>query len=321
VKNVFFQYWYYLLIAATIAFGLAFPDSGRIIKDYNLLNIGIFLSFFATGLELDTISILAKKGNFRGLLAGIISHFVLFPALAFAAAKIFFGNNQGLFVGICLLSAVPVTMITATVLTKIAGGNTALSLLINVATNMLAVFTVPWTMKLLLAHAEIHLPAAEIMNKIFVMVILPVILGQSGRWILGHSVRKYKREISVFCRFIILLIILNAVANSADKILLSANQVVLVMTAMIGLHGIVLLMNYEIAALLKLDPHSRFAFTITASQKTLGLSFIVWSGFFSSFTMAMLPIICYHLTQSITDAWLANNFAKKHKGKPDGIRS
>ncbi|MCD4831725.1 MAG: bile acid:sodium symporter [Anaerohalosphaeraceae bacterium] len=314
MKNFLARHWYFSAMALTIAAGFYWSGLGKIIRDYHLLSAGIFLSFFVMGAELETASILAGKNNAKALIAGVTSSLILFPILGFMMAKIFASNQSQLFAGLCLLSVVPVTMLTAAVLTKAGGGNVAMSLLINIATNTLAVFTVPFTLKIMLSAGEgIIISAGKIMLKIFLMVVLPVILGMIIRLSATEKIARHKTKLSAFCKIIILFIIFNAVAGSAGQI--SENTALLTVTATIalGLHVAALAMNFSIGKLLKFDTPSVCAFTITASQKTLGLSFVIWSGFFSHLPLAMLPVICYHLIQSVADAYVAEMFAKKIK--------
>ncbi len=308
------KHWYFSAMAATIAAGIYWPNAGKIIQDYHLLTVGIFMSFFVMGAELRLAGTFASKNNAKAIAAGIGSNLLLFPLIAFATAKLFASNQSQIFAGICLLSAVPVTMLTAAVLTKTGRGNVAMSLMINIATNMLVVFTMPVTLKIMLAADEnISVAAGKIMLKIFLMVVLPVLAWMAVRTAAAEKIDQHKTKLSTFCKIIILLIILNAVTGSAEQI--SKNIGLLAKTAAMaaGLHAAAMMMNFYIAKILKLDMPSVCAFTITASQKTLGLSFVIWSGFFSHLPLAMMPVICYHLIQSVAGAYTAEMFAKKIK--------
>ena len=92
----------------------------------------------------------------------------------------------------------------------------------------------------------------------------------------------YKPVISVFNQCIVLLIILNAVSSSTDRILQVGATLLLVFSFMIGLHVFILLTNKTLAALIRLDLPSTAAFTIHTSQKTLTISYLVWAGYFAA---------------------------------------
>jgi len=78
---------------------------------------------------------------------------------------------------------------------------------------------------------------------------------------------------------------------------------------MIGLHVLILGMNYLISRIMHLDHPSTAAFTIHTSQKTLTMTYVVWSGYFMALApMGLIPAIAYHLTQMIMDTFVANRF-------------
>ena len=316
MKKLAVKYWHFVAIGLSVVWGLNYPDSAEFIKEYNLLKIGIFLSFFVTSLTLNTSAILSESRNYKAIVAALVSGFVLFPIIAKLFAEVIFGGDPDFLIGFCILAVVPVTMATATVLTNLAGGNVPLNLMINVTTNMLAIFTIPISLKILLAgDNSIELPAFKLMLEIFIIVILPVVLGQIIRIKIKEQVMRAKKAFSLFCRIIILLLIFNAVANSAEQLAGLGYRLIFIVAVTIALHIVILAMNFGISKMLRLDFASTSAFTITTSQKTIGLSFIIWSISFTAFPLAMIPTICYHLTQSIGDTYLAH-YLKQKAGNP-----
>ena len=312
MKKLAIKYWYLACIGLIVVLAFKFPDLSGVIKEYKLLKIGIFISFFLTSLKLGTNQIAEQSRNFKGVIAALLSCFVLFPLIARAVAVVAFAGDMNMLVGICILAVVPVTMATGTILTALAGGNVPFSLVINVATNFLAILTIPFSLKLLLlSDKSIDLPVAELMGKIALLVLLPVVLGQILRPGIKDKITKLGKAFSVFCQFIVLMIIFNGVASSTTEITGLGLKIINIAAAMILLHIVMLVINYWICKLLKFDAGLTYAFTLHTSQKTLGLSYIVWAGFFASFPLAMIPMICYHLTQSIGDTYLAHYFSQK----------
>ena len=74
------------------------------------------------------------------------------------------------------------------------------------------------------------------------------------------------------------------------------------------LHALILLLNLILAKSIALNLPSTAAFTIHTSQKTLTVSYVVWSTYFTAFPQAMLPTILYHLVQMIADTFVAHRF-------------
>ena len=120
------------------------------------------------------------------------------------------------------------------------------------------------------------------------------------------------------------MIIFNAMASSAARILQAGTSVILVLVFMVLLHSLVLAMNYGISRVLGLDRPSTTAFTIHTSQKTLTVSYVVWAGYFATqYPMALIPAIGYHLTQTIMDSILAERFrlAAERAARPPASES
>ncbi|MEE4314471.1 MAG: bile acid:sodium symporter, partial [Desulfofustis sp.] len=75
------QQWFILGIAAAAAIGFVEPDWGTVLQDYDVFSIGIFLSFFATGLCLETRAILRQVRSVRAPIAALLSSLILYPLL------------------------------------------------------------------------------------------------------------------------------------------------------------------------------------------------------------------------------------------------
>ncbi|MGI9569633.1 MAG: bile acid:sodium symporter, partial [Desulfobulbia bacterium] len=114
---------------------------------------------------------------------------------------------------------------------------------------------------------------------------------------------------SIFQSCIIILIIFNVVSRSADHISQARSGLLGVLLFVAFLYFFMLFANYMIARLIRLDTASLIAFTIHTSQKTLAVSYVVWSGHFADdFPMAFLPAIMCQLIQMIAGTFVARLF-------------
>ena len=319
MRDLAIKYWYFGGIGVAVLLGLLFPDFSGVIKEYKLLKIGIFVSFFLTSLKLDTSHITEQCRNVKGVLVALVSCFVFFPCVARGFAEVMFPGDKDMLVGLSILAVVPVTMATGMILTALAGGNVPFSLLINVTSHFLSVLTIPFALQLLLAtDKSIDLPVARLMSEIALLVIVPVILGQLLRIKLKDKIAKAGKIFSIFCQFVILMVIYNGVASSTSELTTAGTRIVTIAGAIILLHIVIIFMNSLLCRLLKFDAGLTSAFTLQTSQKSLGLSYILWEGYFSSILLAMIPPICYHLTQSIGDTYLAHYFNRKGSRENEG---
>ncbi|MGD9331998.1 MAG: bile acid:sodium symporter [Desulfobacterales bacterium] len=305
------KYWFFVGIAAVVTIAFVFPAVGAFVKTHNLLTVAIFLGFLITGLTLETASIGAQFKNVSVLSAALISSLLLFPAIAYFLARITFQAPPDWAIGALIIGVAPVTIASGTVMTAIALGNIPLSLFICVLTNLASIFTIPFLLNLFLQFSDtpISLPVMQMLTGLTLKVLVPTAIGQVLRPLLKNAIAPYKKAFSIFNQLIVLMIVLNAVSSSTARIIQAGTAIAAVFVFMIVLHVLILMMNYALSRLIRLDRASRSAFTIHTSQKTLTVSYIVWSGHFAGlYPMALIPAIAYHITQSILDTLVAQRF-------------
>lgn len=300
--------WFFVGIAVMIILAYLLPDLGRWVREFSILNVGIFLAFFVTGLTLETSSIGSHLRQFKAPVAAMISSLLLLPLLAWLLARMVLSPE--FVIGVCIIATAPVTVASGTVMTAIGRGNVPLSLFICVLGNFLAIFTIPVSLSYLVSiGSNIDLPVFKMLSGLLLTVLVPTLLGQLARPLVKEKLLPCKKLFSLFQQCVVLLIIFNAVASSTDRILQAGSTIILVLAFMIVLHSLVLAMNYGISKGIGLDRASTVAFTIHASQKTLTVSYLVWAGYFAvQYPMALIPGIGYHLTQMIMDTVVAEKF-------------
>ncbi len=302
------QNWFFVGIAVVIIMSFSLPELGRFVRDYSILNIGIFLAFFITGLTIETSGIGSQLRNYKALFAAMLSSLLFFPIIARILAGMTL--SQEFLIGVCIIAVAPVTVASGVVMTSIGRGNVPLALFICVLGNLLAIFTIPISLSFLLRfEGNVDLPVLKMLFGLMSTVLLPTILGQIVRPFVKQTVLNLKKPFSIFQQCIVLLIIFNAVASSTNRIIEGGTSIIILAIFMVFLHLIVLAMNFGISKFIHLDRPSTTAFTIQTSQKTLTVSYIVWAGYFATqYPMALIPAILYHLTQMIIDTIVAERF-------------
>jgi sodium/bile acid cotransporter 7 len=313
------KYWFFVGIAVVVTMAFALPAVGLFVKTYEILTIVIFLGFLTTGLTLETAAIGKQIKDVRALAAALASSLFLFPAVAYTSARLVFDAPPDWAIGALIIGAAPVTIASGTVMTAIALGNVPLSLFICVLSNLASILTIPFLLNLFLrfGDAPIVLPVGQMLAGLSVKVLVPTAIGQLLRPLLKDAIAPYKKALSVFNQLIVLMIVLNAVASSSERMLQAGLGIAAVFLFMVGLHVLFLAFNYGLARLMRLDRGSTSAFTIHTSQKTLTVSYIVWTGHFAAlYPMALIPAIAYHITQSIMDTLVAHRFRERAERLP-----
>ncbi len=308
------KYWFFIGIACVMGIAFTLPDVGRFVRTYRILNMGIFLAFFLTGLSLETSSFIEQLKNIKVLVAALVSSLIFFPVVAYILGQYIFSRWADFAIGTLIIGVAPVTVASGTVMTAIALGNVPLSLFICVLGNFFSILTIPIMVNLMLQMGDvsIDLPALQMLLGLTIKVLVPILVGQFLRPRLKSKIAPFKKQISIFNQSIVLLIILNAVSSSTHRILEAGPALFLVFLFMIGLHIFIIFVNKSISGFIGLDLPSTAAFTIHTSQKTLTISYLVWAGYFATeYPMALIPGIAYHLTQMIMDTFVAQWFRNK----------
>ena len=310
MKSILGKYWFSLGIVLVVMLAFRFPEFGILLDRWNVLKTGVFLSFLIAGLTLETRKIFVQIKNFKGIAMALISCFVFFPVVTHVLAKLFIQDIQNNYVGLCLFSLAPVSMASGTILTRLSRGNTSLSLLINVTTQFLSIFIVPFSLSLLLRFEQpVNLSVLSMIWSLTLLVLVPVIGGQIIRLKVKDQIGSWKLFFSLFCKVVLFLIIFHAIAKSIAKLALLGSEIVSVLIFLFSLYLLVRVLNFGIAKLLRFDGPSTSAFTIQTSQKSLAFSFILWYGFLTDFQLGLIFAIIYYIIQSVLDPYLAQYFA------------
>ena len=306
------RYWFFVGIALVVPAAAAMPEAGVWLRRWHILKFGIFAVFLVTGLTIDLVQIEGARKNLTAIAASLLSSLTLFPGLVAVLGTVFFGGMSDFKVGALILSVAPVTIASGAVMTGIAGGNIPLSLFICIAGNIAAIFTVPFSLELMSqGQSTIVLPVVRMITNLFMIIIVPIAVGQLLRLRLKHSLAPFHTGFSVFSQCIVLMIIFNAVTGSAARLGSVGPQLGSLLLFVCLLHGVVLAMNFGISHLIRLDRAATAAFTIQTSQKTLTVSYLVWAGYFAdAYPMAVMPAIGYHLTQMVADTLLAHRLRR-----------
>ena len=149
-----------------------------------LLPIALFVIMFSLGLGLGPADFRRVALQPRDFLVGMVSQLVLLPAVAFAIA-LAWAPGPALAVGLMIIAAAP-GGVTSNLLTRFAGGDTALSVTMTAVTSLAAIVTVPLVVFLAIRHfagaaAMPEISMAGIAVRMFAIVALPVALGMALR--------------------------------------------------------------------------------------------------------------------------------------------
>jgi solute carrier family 10 (sodium/bile acid cotransporter), member 7 len=305
------RYWLFPAIGLVIVLAMTLGPRAAWVQNYHVVTVAIFLAFFVTGLSLDTSGLSLRDLQPAATVAAMVSSLALIPLISWALASWLFPLEVT--IGVCIIATAPVSVVSGTVMTAIGRGNIPLSILICVLGNSIGIFTIPFVLQFLVGSSgDIDLPVLKLLAGLITTVLVPIVLGKLVRPALRIFIARYHAAFGVFQQCIILLIVFNAFAGSGTKIATAGSTLPALLAFMVGLHVCILLINYGISRLLRLNRPSTTAFTIHTSQKTLTVSYVVWAGAFAAqYPLALIPGIIYHLTQIVMDTFVAERFRRR----------
>jgi predicted Na+-dependent transporter len=211
-----------------------------------------------------------------------------------------------------------------------ADGNYALAVLLTVVTNTLAVFTIPGMLAWLADFDGVSLDVAELMLKLVLMVLLPIIVGKmASMFVPGVAafVKRHKWPLKVVSIYALVSLpwILTSRAMDDGKFddVTTASIFALIGWAL-TMHIIFLVMNFSTAYAMSrgglLGLPELKAVVILASQKTLPVSIAVISALPESVgDKGLMAIACIlaHLSQIVLDSFIIGAWVKESQVMPD----
>jgi len=204
-----------VLLATAVLTGLFWPAPGLAVAPWRReLVIAVM---FLMSVTLPAERLRAALGNVRGWGVSFGVGYVVLPLVCGLLGHWLYAGEPGPLAGMVILGALPCTLASATVWTRLAGGDDALALTYTVLSNLASVLLIPLYLLLFLGSA-LDVPAARLLTDLSIVVLAPVAAGQVVRRVLGARVDRGKAAISVIARGLVLTIVLVAVSNMSDEI-------------------------------------------------------------------------------------------------------
>jgi BASS family bile acid:Na+ symporter len=153
--------------------------------DTLFLPLALAFIMFSLGLALRGDDFRGVFVHWRALLIGLAGQILMLPLLA-AALGVGLGLSPTMLLGLMLIAASP-GGVSSAFLTHLARGNTALSLVVSACSSLLAVFSLPLVIKLLLGWQAAavdaapftpgDMPLGKLFGGVLVVTTLPIVVG------------------------------------------------------------------------------------------------------------------------------------------------
>lgn len=284
----------------------------------------------------------------RPVLLGAGINFGLVPLLAWALALL--QQHPDFRLGLMIAASVPCTTAAASVMTRKARGNDAISLLVTMGTNVLCFVLTPlwlqWT-----TSSRIELDTQRLMVDLVQAVLVPTVLGQTLRQprVLHDFAVRHNVTLGVAAQILIEVLVLTAALHAGARLhpvqpgslaiaatretptanassqrhsqavhTISAADVFVVWSSCVAVHLASLAAGWLLARRTGSSQADAAAVAFAGSQKTLPIGLYIATDqalFGSTHPFAVFPMLLYHASQLFIDTWLASQMAAHGESK------
>lgn len=292
-----FAIW--VLIAAGLAMWI--PENFTWLGSWITPLLGIVMFGMGMTLKLEDFKLVLRYP--KGVFIGVISQFVIMPALAFALAKIFQLPPE-IAVGVILVGCCPGGT-SSNVMTFLARGNTALSVTITSCTTLMAPIMTP-ALIYFLASEWLPVSFSAMFMSVVKVVLIPIVLGLLAQMFFRPVVEKSVAVLPAVSVVAIVLIVAAVVSGSRDKILESG----LLILAIVILHnGLGYALGYFVAKLFRMNYEDKKAVSIEVGMQNSGLGASLAATHFDP--VSAVPSAIFSFWHNISGPILATYWAKR----------
>ncbi|MES3017063.1 MAG: bile acid:sodium symporter family protein [Bacteroidota bacterium] len=298
---------YPIMIIGVVSTALIFPQYLIEINGFKLsLLITPLIQLIMFGMG-TTMSFKDFVGIFKapkGVVIGVVSHFIIMPLLGFALASL---SNfpPEIAAGIILIGCSP-NGVASNVISYLAKANLALSITITAISTSLAPFVTPLLMKFL-AGSFIEIDVFDMMLDIMKMVILPIGVALLFNEFLGKRIKWLEPVMPLVSMFGIAFIIIIVTALGRDS-LLQVGPLLILLMLIHNLSGYIL--GYWSGRLFKMTERDCRTIAIEVGMQNAGLAKGLAYGMGKLGTVGLAPMIFGPL-MNITGSILASYWHRK----------
>lgn len=310
-----------LAIILTIIIAYFFPQLGSTSSSIpvdTITSIGVSLIFFFYGLKLSTDDIQSGVKNWKLHLLVQSSTFILFPLIVLVFYPFVQGTtHETLWLSLLFMSALPSTVSSSVVMISLAKGNIPGGIFNASLSGILGILLTPLWMGFFMKDANNNYDFTEIYLQLSTEILLPLIIGLSLRKYLRSRVLKNSKYLSLFDKFIILLIIYKSFVHSfEEKIFDSMNiQGLIIMgLSVTSLFFCVYYITGQLAKKLNMNREDRITAQYCGTKKSLVHGTVFSKALFAPSNMIglmLLPLMLFHAIQILIISILATKEGKK----------
>lgn len=229
-------------------------------------------------------------------------------------------------IGLMIAASTPCTMAAASVWTRKAHGNDAVSLLVTILTNGTCFIVTPFWLTWALG-SNVELDTEDMVWRLIYSVLIPVSLGQLTRLITpaARFADRFKTPLGVIAQTCVLFLVFAASCRGGLNIQSAGSApgllaVLWVLVSAIFLHLLAMGVAWQSGKMAKFSRRDRTAMLFAGSQKTLPIGVLIatdpslfgdpnFLGPGQGIPFVVFPMLLFHGSQLFIDTFVANQIA------------
>jgi sodium/bile acid cotransporter 7 len=319
MRSFLVQRWFLCALLVGLTVTLLFPDAVHAVTRHLLPHVVIALALFLMAWTMPSRSLAGELRKPAASLWAILVSYTAAPGLAWLLGQL--TPWPDLRIGLLISAAVPCTLASCIIWTRLAGGNEATALLALLGSTLLSwLCTTFWLSAT--TGAEVALDTSQMMFDLVVTLVVPVALGQGLRVLprLTAWVDARRTALSNVAQLFVLSIILKTTAALGLKLhegTANLDPATILGAIMLtqAVHLGTLAVGWWTAPLWGIDRPRRIAVAFASSQKTLPVALFLFENYFrDAFPLAVAPLLFYHVGQLIVDTPIAERMRRQRAG-------
>ena len=188
-RNTFIsRYWFLSMLVMMIPAGLWLPEGGIAVKESGWMTpVLVGLMMAVSGFTLDTCKLHRQAANLGAIALVLFSTYCIAPAAAYGLTLWLQPKNDPHFLtAVMIMAAQASSLASAIALTMMSGGNRELALVCTLISNSTTVVLTPYILRISV-DANVEFQVYEMISKMVLVVLLPVLIGQILRKFIWRS--------------------------------------------------------------------------------------------------------------------------------------
>lgn len=310
-----------LMIVIMILLAYFLPQPGMVKEPVSLeeiANAGVSFIFLFYGLRLSVEKLKIGLANWKMHIVVQLTTFLFFPLIVLAFRPLFVNTGlELLWLGVFFLAALPSTVSSSVVMVSIARGNLPAAIFNASISSLIGVVVTPLWVGLFIASATGNFDITNILIKLVLQVLLPVIIGISLNSRFGAIAEKYKKQLKYFDQAIILTIIYTSFCKSFSERLFEGFTALELAGLAVGMMALFFVIFFSVGLISRFfgfSDEDRITVLFCGSKKSLVHGTVMSKVLFPHSTITgilLLPLMLYHAFQLIAASIIAQRMARR----------